>query len=103
MKKTLIFLALASLGLASCGGGFKQDDGGMLYNVVVDKGGAKIQPGDFVSADVIVKRDDDSVLQSTYETGKRIETAIPKPQGKGDIISGLLKLSEGDSAIIKIK
>ncbi len=102
MKKNLIFLALVSLGLASCNGGFKQDDGGMLYNIVVDKGGPTIQSGDFVSADVVIKTDADSVLQSTYETGKRIETAIPKPQSKGDIITGLLKLHEGDSAIIKI-
>jgi len=102
MKKNLIFLALASLGLASCNGGFKQDEGGMLYNIVVDKGGPTIQAGDFVSADVVIKTDADSVLQSTYETGRRIETPIPKPQSKGDIITGLLKLHEGDSAIIKI-
>lgn len=102
MKKNLIFFALVSLGLASCNGGFKQDEGGMLYDIVVDKSGPTIQSGDFVSADVVIKTDGDSVLQSTYETGKRIETPIPKPQSKGDIISGLLKLSEGDSAVIKI-
>lgn len=102
MKKNLIFLALVSLGLASCSGGFKKDEGGMLYDIAVDKSGPTIQPGDFVSADVVIKTDADSVLQSTYETGRRIETTIPKSQSKGDIISGLLKLSEGDSAIIKV-
>jgi FKBP-type peptidyl-prolyl cis-trans isomerase len=102
MKKNLIFFALVSLGLASCNGGFKKDDGGMLYDIAVDKSGPNIQPGDFVSASVVIKTDGDSVLQSTYETGRRIETPIPKSQSKGDIISGLLKLSEGDSAVIKI-
>ena len=74
----------------------------MLYDIAVDKSGPNIQPGDFVSASVVIKTDGDSVLQSTYETGRRIETPIPKSQSKGDIISGLLKLSEGDSAVIKI-
>jgi FKBP-type peptidyl-prolyl cis-trans isomerase FkpA len=102
MKKTLMFLALASVGLASCNGGFKKDDGGLLYNIYVDKGGPKIQTGDFVSVNLIAKRDDDSVLFSTYEQGHPVETLVPKPQFKGDIFTGLEKLAEGDSATIKI-
>jgi len=102
MKKNLMFLALVSLGLASCNGGFKQADGGLLYDIHTDKDGPTIQPGDFVSANLVIKTDKDSVLQSSYETGRPIETPIPKPQSPGDIISGLLKLSEGDSATIKI-
>lgn len=97
-----MFLALASLGLASCNGGFKQADGGLLYDIHSGKGGPTIQVGDFVSANVVIKTDGDSVLQSSYETGHPIETIIPKSQSAGDIISGLLKLSEGDSATIKI-
>jgi len=102
MKKNLIILALASLGLASCNGGFKQADGGMLYDIYVDKGGPTIQPGDFVSASLTLKTDGDSILMNTYDQGRPIETMIPKPQFKGDIFSGLELLSEGDSATIKI-
>lgn len=102
MKKNLMFLALVSLGLASCNGGFKQADGGLLYDIHVDKDGPIIQPGDFVSANAIIKTDGDSVLQSTYDTNHPFESVIPKSQSSGDIISGLLKLSEGDSATIKI-
>jgi FKBP-type peptidyl-prolyl cis-trans isomerase FkpA len=102
MKKNLIILALASLGLASCNGGFKQADGGMLYDIYVDKGGPTIQPGDFVSVNLTIKNDGDSVLMSTYEQGHPIETPIPKPQFKGDIFTGLELLSEGDSATIKV-
>jgi FKBP-type peptidyl-prolyl cis-trans isomerase FkpA len=102
MKKTLMFLALASVGLASCNGGFKKDDGGMLYNIYVDKGGPKIQTGDFVSVNLIAKRDDDSVLLNTYDQGHPVQTLVPKPQFKGDVFTGLEKLSEGDSATIKI-
>ena len=32
-----MFLALATIGLASCNGGFKKGDAGMLYNIYVDK------------------------------------------------------------------
>ncbi|MHB8208494.1 FKBP-type peptidyl-prolyl cis-trans isomerase [Mucilaginibacter sp.] len=102
MKKTLMFLALASVGLASCNGGFKKDDGGLLYNIYVDKGGPKIQTGDFVSVNLIAKRDDDSVLFNTYDQGHPVQTLVPKPQFKGDIFTGLQKLAEGDSATIKI-
>ena len=33
MKKNLIFLALAAVGLASCNGGFKKGAHGLLYNI----------------------------------------------------------------------
>lgn len=102
MKKTLMFLALASVGLASCNGGFKKGDGGMLYDVYVDKGGPKIEVGDFISANLIAKRDDDSVLFSTYEQGHPVQTLVPKPTFKGDIFTAIQNLAEGDSATIKI-
>jgi FKBP-type peptidyl-prolyl cis-trans isomerase FkpA len=102
MKKSLIILALASVGLASCNGGFKKDEGGMLYQIYTDKDGPKIQPGDFISVNLIAKTDGDSVLFSTYESGHSVQTVVPKPQFKGDIFTGMEKLAEGDSAEIKI-
>ena len=104
MKKNLMFLALASLGLglASCNGGFKQADGGLLYEIHSTKGGTTIQPGDFISLNLVAKTDGDSVLFSTYESGREIQMAVQKPQSKGDIFTGLEKLAEGDSATIKI-
>jgi FKBP-type peptidyl-prolyl cis-trans isomerase FkpA len=102
MKKNLIFLTLAAVGLASCNGGFKKGDAGMLYNIHTDKSGTNIKPGDFIMANVIAKNDADSVLLSTYENGHAVTTLIPPTHGKGDIIDGLLQLSEGDSATIKI-
>ena len=101
MKKNLMFLAFAALGLASCNGGFKKGNGGLLYDVLVDKGGAKVNEGDFVSLDLIAKTDGDSVLMSTYEQGRPILTLLQKPQTSGDIFAGVKLLAEGDSAIIK--
>lgn len=104
MKKNLMFLALASLGLglASCNGGFKKADGGLLYEIYTTKGNPTIQPGDFVSLNLIAKTDGDSILFSSYDAGRQIQMAAQKPQTKGDIFTGLAKLAEGDSATIKI-
>ncbi|MBB6111574.1 FKBP-type peptidyl-prolyl cis-trans isomerase [Mucilaginibacter lappiensis] len=102
MKRKLMFLSLAAIGLASCNGGFKQGDGGLLYNIHTSKGGAKIKEGDFISLNMVVKTDGDSVLNSTYESGQPTRMAMPKPQAKGDVVAGIGLLGEGDSATFKI-
>jgi FKBP-type peptidyl-prolyl cis-trans isomerase len=101
MKKNLMFLALAAIGLASCNGGFKKGTGGMLYDIHVDKGAPRIKEGDFVSLQLIAKTDGDSVLMSTYEQGRPILTLLQKAQTPGDIFAGVKLLGEGDSATIK--
>lgn len=95
-----MFLALATIGIAGCNG-FKKGDSGLLYKIVEDKSGPSIKAGDFVSLNVIIKNDADSVMMSSYEAGHR-EQLIEKVQQKGDIFSALTELSEGDSAIIKM-
>lgn len=101
MKKRLMFLALAAIGLASCNGGFKKGEGGLLYNIHVDKDGPSIKEGDFISVDVIAKTDADSVLLNTYEGGHPSFMVVQKPPSKGDVYGGFKFLSEGDSATIK--
>jgi FKBP-type peptidyl-prolyl cis-trans isomerase FkpA len=102
MKRKLMFLALAGLGLASCNGGLKKADGGLLYNIIVDKPGPSLQPGDFLALSYIMKNDADSVMQSSYDLGRPVPQLMQKPQVKGDIFTGLSYLSEGDSAVIKL-
>ncbi len=97
-----MFLAVAAIGLAGCNGGFKKGDGGMLYNIVNHKGGDLIKEGDFVSLNGVIKTEGDSVLNSTYESGRPAYLLLPKPQFKGDLPSALALLSEGDSVVIKI-
>jgi FKBP-type peptidyl-prolyl cis-trans isomerase FkpA len=101
MKRKLMFLALAATGLASCNGGYKKAPGGLIYDIVVDKPGPSLQPGDFMSINITMKNDADSVLGSTYDQGVPYMRMFQKPQQKGDIFSGISYLSEGDSAIIK--
>jgi len=97
-----MFLAIAAIGLASCNSGLKKGEGGLLYNIHEDKEGPAIKEGDFISVNLIVKNDADSVLGNTYEQGKPTPTLVPKPQFKGDVVAGLMLLSEGDSATIKV-
>src|ERR1700733_13584006 len=101
MKRKLMFLALAATGLASCNGGYKKAPGGLIYDIVVDKPGPSLQPGDFMSINITMKNDADSVLGSTYDQGVPYMRMFQKPQQKGDIFSGISYLSEGDRAIIK--
>jgi len=102
MKKKLMILAVAAIGLAGCKGGFKQGDGGMLYNIVDHKSSTTIKEGDFVSLNGVIKTEGDSVLSSTYQSGHPAFLLTQKPQFKGDLISGLMLAGEGDSILVKI-
>ncbi len=101
MRKELMFIALAAIGLASCNSGYKQGDNGMLYKIYVDKAGPKIKDGDFVNANIIVKNDADSLIQSTYDDGTA-QPLVVQSQIKGDIYSAMHLLTEGDSASFKL-
>ena len=102
MKKNLMIIAVAALGLASCKGGFKQGAGGMLYNIRTDKSGPTIKAGDFISLNLILKTDGDSVLGSTYELGRPLPQIMEKEPRKGDVSAAFALLSEGDSATVKL-
>lgn len=97
-----MFLALAAIGLASCNGGYKKGENGMLYNIYTDKTGPKVQEGDFLLVNLVIKNDADSVLLSTYEQGRPTPLLLPKPQFKGDVFDGIKLLAEGDSASFKL-
>jgi len=101
MRKNLMFLALAAIGLASCNGGFKQGPGGLLYNVHSEKSNTKIKEGDFVSAFVVVKNDADSTIYSSYDGGQPQYLIVEKSQFKGDMMDGFKLVGEGDSVTIK--
>ena len=97
-----MFFALAAIGLASCNGGFQKGEGGLLYKIITDKSGPKIKTGDFVSIDIVIKNDADSIMLNSYDLGHPIPQLLPAPGFKGDIYAGLQFLSEGDSAVVKV-
>ncbi len=100
MKKNLMFIAVAAIGLAGCNGGFKQAPAGLLYNIHTDKSGPKIKDGDFLSVNVIAKTEGDSVLMSTYQTSTPANLVMRKSQ-PGEIFSVFPFLTEGDSVTVK--
>ena len=97
-----MIIAVAALGLASCKGGFKQGEGGLLYNIRTDKAGPAIKPGDFISMNLVLKNEGDSVMGSTYEMGRPAPQIVEKSPRKGDVTSVFPLLSEGDSATVKL-
>lgn len=102
MKKNLMFLVLAAIGLASCNGGYKKGEGGFLYNFYTSNSGPKVKEGDFLLANLIIKNDADSVLMSTYDQGRPSPLILPKATYPGDVFDALKLFAEGDSASLKL-
>lgn len=102
MKKIVIILGIAALGLASCNQ-FKKGEGDMLYKIYSDKSGETIKLGDFVAFKAIEKTEEgDSVLFSSYDYDHSALLVREKSVFKGDLFAALGLLSEGDSASFKI-
>jgi len=101
MKKSVILLALAAVGLASCNGGFKKAAHGVLYNINTDKSGPTIKQGDFISMNLILKNDADSVMVSSYDMGHPFAFPLGQ-QMPGDVFDVFPLLSEGDSVNVKV-
>jgi len=101
MRKLVIVLGLAVTGLTACNN-FKKGEGDMLYKIQNDKSGDPIKEGDFVAFKAIEKTEGDSVLYSSYDYDRPSLMIVEKSLFKGDLISGLALMSEGDSAIFKI-
>jgi FKBP-type peptidyl-prolyl cis-trans isomerase FkpA len=101
MKKNLIILGMAILGLTACKQ-FKNGDGGLLYKIHTDKSGPTIKTGDFVAFKLIQKTDGDSILFNSYDFEQPSAMLSEPSMFKGDFNTGLNLLSEGDSATIKV-
>ncbi len=102
MKKGLLILSVAALGLAACSGGFQKGPSGLLYNIHNDVKGDSIQDGDFISLNIIAKTDADSILYNSYELDRPSQTFVSKPVYEGDLFYAIKLLNKGDSATFKI-
>jgi FKBP-type peptidyl-prolyl cis-trans isomerase FkpA len=101
MKKIVIILGVAVLGLASCKQ-YEKGEGDMTYKIHEDKSGPTIQDGDFVAFNATEKTEKDSVLYSSYDYDRPSLLVKEKSLFKGDLFAALAMLSEGDSATFKI-
>ncbi|RZK51534.1 MAG: peptidylprolyl isomerase [Pedobacter sp.] len=101
MKKSLVILLAATLGLAACNQE-KKGEGGLLYTIHNSEGKEKIKEGDIVKMNFVQKNDKDSVVSSTYEAEMAQIFPVQKRMYAGDIQDVLTLFGEGDSATFKI-
>ncbi len=102
LKTTLSVVAAASL-LISCGQ-FKttQDPDGSKYQIHTEGKGKKINVGDILTFDLVIKASNDSTFEDTYKRHQPITMPAQKGAFKGSFENALLHLSEGDSATVFI-
>lgn len=72
---------------------------GLGYQIIEDKEGPNAAIDDFITVHITYSNFKDSVLGSTYESGRPITAKVVAPQFKGSFEEGLTMLSKGDSAI----
>jgi len=101
MKKSLVILFAASIGLAACNKEQK-GKGGLLYTVHKENGGAKIKEGDFIKIDFIQRNDKDSILDATYDHEQSRVFPVGKKVYAGDMNDVLTLFGEGDSVTFKL-
>ncbi len=95
-------ITAAALGFAACKGGLQKGPAGLEYEIHTDAKGDSIKEGDFISLNIIAKTEGDSVLYNSYELDRASQTFVPKPMYDGDLFTGVLKLTKGDSATIRV-
>lgn len=101
MKKSLVILIAATLGLAACKNE-KKGAGGLLYTIHKSEGKEKIKEGDYVKVDFIQKNDKDSIIYSTYDEAISKTFPVGKKAYAGDWNDVLLQFGEGDSATFRL-
>ncbi|WP_449435214.1 hypothetical protein [Pedobacter steynii] len=69
MKKGIVILFAATLGLAACNN-YKKGPGGLMYQIHKSGGNEKIKEGDIVKINFIQKTEKDSTIVSTFDLGQ---------------------------------
>ncbi|WP_316793476.1 FKBP-type peptidyl-prolyl cis-trans isomerase [Pedobacter frigoris] len=101
MKKGIIILFAATLGLAACNN-YKKGPGGLMYQIHNDGGKEKIKEGDIVKLNFIQKNERDSVMFNTYDMEQPQIFPVGKKVYAGDMNDVLYLFGEGDSATFKL-
>jgi len=104
MKKELVLILAAALGLSACNK-FEKGEGDMTYKIYKNEGKPKIQEGDFIKFNgiqIIETKAGDSTLVNTYDNERPAFFPVTKSLFKGDLVSALKLLGQGDSASFKL-
>ncbi|GGC61268.1 hypothetical protein GCM10011387_13650 [Pedobacter quisquiliarum] len=101
MKKSLVILCAAALGLGACNN-YKDAPGGTQYLVHKSESKEKIKVGDIVKLNFIRKSEKDSIMSSTYDTEQPQIFPVAEKMYAGDMNDILTMFGEGDSATFKL-
>jgi len=101
MKKGIVILFAATLGLAACNN-YKKGPGGLMYQIHKSGGNEKIKEGDIVKINFIQKTEKDSTIVSTFDLGQPQIFPVGKKAYEGDMNDVLYLFGEGDSATFKL-
>ncbi len=101
MKKSLLILFAAVLGLAACKSE-KKGPGGLVYTIHKSGGKEKIKVGDIVKVDFVLRHDNDSIEYSTYDIEMPQIFPVAAKTYAGDMNDVLLLFGEGDSVTFKL-
>ena len=75
---------------------------GAFYQKFTNNTGEKIKLNDVITFNFIQKTDKDSVLFSTYKSGKPVQAQIQPSQNAGDLMEVFPLLAAKDSALVKV-
>lgn len=101
MKKGLLLILVASLGLAACNN-FEKAPAGTLYKIHKSGGKEKIKVGDFVKFSMVQTTDYDSLMYSSYDSEQPIVFQTQEKLYAGDMYDILTYFGEGDSVTFKV-
>jgi FKBP-type peptidyl-prolyl cis-trans isomerase FkpA len=100
MKKYLLYLLITAFAIkASAQDGFLRTAIGTQYKMLTHNTGDRIKVGDVVTFNVIQKTDKDSILYSSYQSGKPAQAQC---QTTGDLMDVLPLLTLKDSVLIRV-
>lgn len=101
MKKGIVILFAAAIGLAACNN-YKKGPGGLSYIIHKDGGKTKIKEGDIVKMNFLQKTEKDSLMFSTWDMEQAQVFPVAKKMYDGDMNDVLTLFGEGDSATFKL-
>jgi FKBP-type peptidyl-prolyl cis-trans isomerase len=82
--------------------GFKTTDDGLKYKLFPKGKETKPKLGDYLTIDMLIKTEQDSVLMDTRKRHQAIATLMLTPSFKGGIEEGFAMLAEGDSGVFVV-
>jgi FKBP-type peptidyl-prolyl cis-trans isomerase FkpA len=103
MKKYILYLlALTMVVKANAQTDLQRTPKGALYQIFTHNTGDKIKLNDVITFQFIQKTDKDSVLYSTYTTGKPVQAQIVASKNIADLMEIFPLLTVKDSALVKV-